>query len=64
MARLRSRRWSPPEWIAHSAKTGRAQLRRVLDQLDAGDVVTAVRLDRLAQSGSRNSSSGEAIDDS
>jgi DNA invertase Pin-like site-specific DNA recombinase len=64
MARLRSRRWSPPEWIAYSAKTGRAQLRRVLDQLDAGDVVTAVRLDRLAQSGSRISSSGEAIDDS
>jgi DNA invertase Pin-like site-specific DNA recombinase len=44
--------------------TGRAQLRRVLHQLDAGDVVTAVRLDRLAQSGSRISSSGEAIDDS
>jgi DNA invertase Pin-like site-specific DNA recombinase len=56
MAGLRSRRWSPPEWIAHSAKTGRAQLWRVLDQLDAGDVVTAVRLDRLAQSGSRISS--------
>jgi hypothetical protein len=36
----------------------------VLDQLDAGDVVTAVRLDRLAQSGCRISSSGEAIDDS
>ena len=64
MARLRSRRWSPPEWIAYSAKTGRAQLRRVLDQLDAGDVVTAVRLDRLAQLGCRISSSGEAIDDS
>jgi len=32
------------------------QLRRVLDQFDAGDVVTAVRLDRLAQSGSRISS--------
>jgi DNA invertase Pin-like site-specific DNA recombinase len=64
MARLRSRRWSPPGWIAYSAKTGRAQLRRVLDQLDAGDVVTAVRLDRLAQSGCRISSRGEAIDDS
>jgi len=64
MARLRSWRWSPPEWIAYSAKIGRAQLRCVLDQLDDGDVVTAVRLDRLAQSGSRNSSSGEAIDDS
>jgi hypothetical protein len=36
----------------------------VLDQLDAVDVVTAVRLARLAQSGSRISSSGEAIDDS
>jgi DNA invertase Pin-like site-specific DNA recombinase len=58
MARLRSRHWSPPEWIAYSAKTGRAQLRRELDQFDAGDVVTAVRLDRLAQSGSRISSRG------
>jgi DNA invertase Pin-like site-specific DNA recombinase len=58
MARLGSWRWSPPEWIAYSATTGRAQLGRVLDQLDAGDVVTAVRLDRLAQSGSRISSRG------
>jgi DNA invertase Pin-like site-specific DNA recombinase len=32
------------------AKTDRAQLRRLLDQLDAGDVVMVTRLDRLARS--------------
>src|ERR1700737_1248951 len=32
------------------AKTDRAQLRRVLDQLDAGDVLMVTRLDRLARS--------------
>jgi DNA invertase Pin-like site-specific DNA recombinase len=32
------------------AKTDRAQLRRLLDQLEAGDVVTVTRLDRLARS--------------
>jgi DNA invertase Pin-like site-specific DNA recombinase len=32
------------------AKTDRAQLRRVLDQLDAGDVLVVTRLDRLARS--------------
>ena len=32
------------------AKTDRAQLRRLLDQLDAGDVLTVTRLDRLARS--------------
>jgi len=32
------------------AKTDRAQLRRVLGQLDKGDVLTVTRLDRLARS--------------
>ena len=32
------------------AKTDRAQLRRVLDELDAGDVLMVTRLDRLARS--------------
>ena len=36
--------------VASGAKTDRAQLRRVLDQLDAGDVLTVTRLDRLARS--------------
>src|ERR1700679_1513674 len=36
--------------VASGAKTERAQLRRVLDQLAAGDVVTVTRLDRLARS--------------
>jgi DNA invertase Pin-like site-specific DNA recombinase len=31
-------------------KTERAQLRRILDQLDAGDVMMVTRLDRLARS--------------
>jgi DNA invertase Pin-like site-specific DNA recombinase len=35
---------------ASGAKTDRAQLRRVLDQLDAGDVLIVTRLDRLARS--------------
>jgi DNA invertase Pin-like site-specific DNA recombinase len=35
---------------ASGAKTDRAQLRRVLDQLDKGDVLTVTRLDRLARS--------------
>jgi DNA invertase Pin-like site-specific DNA recombinase len=35
---------------ASGAKTDRAQLRRVLDQLDAGDVLMVTRLDRLARS--------------
>jgi DNA invertase Pin-like site-specific DNA recombinase len=35
---------------ASGAKTDRAQLRRVLDQLDAGDVLMVRRLDRLARS--------------
>src|SRR4030088_3533473 len=34
--------------VASGAKTDRAQLRRLLDQLDAGDVLTVTRLDRLA----------------
>jgi hypothetical protein len=34
------------------------RLRRLLDQLDAGDMATSVRLDRLAQSESPVSSSG------
>jgi DNA invertase Pin-like site-specific DNA recombinase len=36
--------------VASGAKTDRAQLRRVLDQLDPGDVLLATRLDRLARS--------------
>jgi DNA invertase Pin-like site-specific DNA recombinase len=36
--------------VASGAKTDRPQLRRLLDQLDAGDVVTVTRLDRLARS--------------
>jgi len=35
---------------ASGAKTDRAQLRRVLDQLDVGDVLMVTRLDRLARS--------------
>jgi DNA invertase Pin-like site-specific DNA recombinase len=35
---------------ASGAKTDRAQLRRLLDQLEAGDVLTVTRLDRLARS--------------
>ncbi len=36
--------------VASGAKTDRAQLRRVLDQLNAGDVLLVTRLDRLARS--------------
>jgi DNA invertase Pin-like site-specific DNA recombinase len=36
--------------VASGAKTDRAQLRRVLDQLDVGDVLMVTRLDRLARS--------------
>ena len=36
--------------VASGAKTDRAQLRRLLDQLEAGDVLTVTRLDRLARS--------------
>src|ERR1700738_4325819 len=36
--------------VASGAKTDRAQLRRVLDQLDAGDILMITRLDRLARS--------------
>src|SRR5467141_4025116 len=36
--------------VASGAKTDRAQLRRVLGQLVAGDVLTVTRLDRLARS--------------
>jgi DNA invertase Pin-like site-specific DNA recombinase len=35
---------------ASGAKTDRAQLRRLLDQLEADDVLTVTRLDRLARS--------------
>ncbi len=35
---------------ASGAKTDRAQLRKVLAQLDAGDVLMVTRLDRLARS--------------
>jgi DNA invertase Pin-like site-specific DNA recombinase len=36
--------------VASGAKTDRTQLRRVIDQLDAGDVLMVTRLDRLARS--------------
>jgi DNA invertase Pin-like site-specific DNA recombinase len=36
--------------VASGAKTDRAQLRRLLAALDAGDVVVVTRLDRLARS--------------
>ena len=36
--------------VASGAKTDRANLRRALDQLDAGDVLMVTRLDRLARS--------------
>ena len=36
--------------VASGAKTDRAQLRRLLDQLEADDVLTVTRLDRLARS--------------
>jgi DNA invertase Pin-like site-specific DNA recombinase len=36
--------------VASGAKTERAQLRRVLAELGAGDVLTVTRLDRLARS--------------
>jgi DNA invertase Pin-like site-specific DNA recombinase len=36
--------------VASGAKTDRAQLRRLLGVLDAGDVLTVTRLDRLARS--------------
>ena len=36
--------------MASGAKTDRRQLRRALDQLDAGDVLMVTRLDRLARS--------------
>jgi DNA invertase Pin-like site-specific DNA recombinase len=35
--------------VASGAKPDRAQLRRVLAQLDAGDVLMVTRLDRLAR---------------
>src|SRR5271167_1941923 len=36
--------------VASGAKTDRAQLRRLLGQLDSGDVLLVTRLDRLARS--------------
>jgi len=36
--------------VAQGDKTDRAQLRRLLDQLEAGDVLMVTRLDRLARS--------------
>jgi DNA invertase Pin-like site-specific DNA recombinase len=36
--------------VASGTKTDRAQLRRLLDQLEAGDLLTVTRLDRLARS--------------
>jgi len=36
--------------VASGAKTDRAQLRQLLNQLDTGDILIVVRLDRLARS--------------
>jgi DNA invertase Pin-like site-specific DNA recombinase len=36
--------------VPSGAKTDRSQLRRLLGQLDAGDVLTVTRLDWLARS--------------
>jgi len=36
--------------VTSGAKTDRAQLRRLLDQLEASQVLTVTRLDRLARS--------------
>src|SRR6476660_1931450 len=36
--------------VASGAKTDRAQLRRVIETLEAGDVLMVTRLDRLARS--------------
>ncbi|MFI5020552.1 MAG: recombinase family protein [Alphaproteobacteria bacterium] len=36
--------------VASGAKTDRSQLRRILDQLTAGDVLAVTGLDRLARS--------------
>ena len=36
--------------VAQGDKTDRKQLRKLLDQLDAGDVLMVTRLDRLARS--------------
>jgi DNA invertase Pin-like site-specific DNA recombinase len=36
--------------VASGARTDRAQLRRLLDRLEAGDVLTVTRLDRMARS--------------
>jgi DNA invertase Pin-like site-specific DNA recombinase len=36
--------------VASGAKTDRTRLRRLLDQLEAGDVLMVTRLDRLARS--------------
>src|ERR1700680_4151000 len=39
-----------PREVASGAKTDRAQLRRLLDQLEPDDVLMVTRLDRLARS--------------
>ncbi len=36
--------------VASGAKTDRSQLRKALEQLDAGDILMVTRLDRLARS--------------
>jgi hypothetical protein len=41
---------TPARETASGAKSDRAGLRRVLDNLDAGDVLLVTRLDRLARS--------------
>jgi DNA invertase Pin-like site-specific DNA recombinase len=47
--------------VASRAKTERGQLRRVLDQLDAGDVLMVTRLDRLARSTRAKDASGRRL---
>ena len=41
--------------VASGARTDREQLRRLLDRLSPGDVVTVTRLDRLARVDTRSS---------
>jgi len=48
--------------VASGAKPDRAQLRRMLDLLDAGDVLMVTRLDRLARSTSEVPSGNRPIE--
>jgi DNA invertase Pin-like site-specific DNA recombinase len=63
---LRRRNCAPPEPRSSSAKTGsgaktdRAQLRRVLDQLAEGDVLMVTRLDQIREAVTRRAN-GEPV---